>query len=188
MSDDYLPGTILCLSQSHTSSLTRSIGVMVLGHSLRDSGTTKQLAALVTLDSLQASTIDELKVRFDCGHQGRLLSMPAESIRPHYSSRSYSEQVTSQPLPYESPGPCVYLHQDSTLAADTVCTGGLCRCRYRRRTSARRVIHIQEQVRCSTGYWLAGLLQQWSTRLDTEHGGLLRFVGVSSARYQFRRC
>lgn len=36
---------------------------MVLAHSLRDSGTKKQLAILVTLDSLQASTIEELKVR-----------------------------------------------------------------------------------------------------------------------------
>ena len=35
---------------------------MVLAHSLRDNGTTKQLVVLVTLDSLQASTVDELKV------------------------------------------------------------------------------------------------------------------------------
>lgn len=44
MTDDYLPGA------------------MVLAHSLRDHGTKKQLAVLVTLDSLQASTIDELQV------------------------------------------------------------------------------------------------------------------------------
>lgn len=44
MSDEYLPGAL------------------VLAHSLRDNGTTKQLAVLVTMDSLQASTIDELKV------------------------------------------------------------------------------------------------------------------------------
>lgn len=37
---------------------------MVLAHSLRDNGTKKQLAVLVTLDSLQASTLEELKVRF----------------------------------------------------------------------------------------------------------------------------
>ena len=35
---------------------------MVLGHSLRDHGTKKQLVAFVTLDSLQTSTLDELKV------------------------------------------------------------------------------------------------------------------------------
>ena len=35
---------------------------MVLGHSLRDNRTQKQLAALVTLENLHASTIDELKV------------------------------------------------------------------------------------------------------------------------------
>ena len=38
-------------------------GAMVLAHSLRDNGTKKQLAALVTLDTLQATTIGELKVR-----------------------------------------------------------------------------------------------------------------------------
>ncbi len=37
-------------------------GAMVLGHSLRDHGTKKQLVAFVTLDSLHTSTLDELKV------------------------------------------------------------------------------------------------------------------------------
>jgi glycogenin len=44
MTDSYLPGA------------------MVLGHSLRDSGTTKELVALVTLDTLSVDVIDELKV------------------------------------------------------------------------------------------------------------------------------
>ena len=35
---------------------------MVLAHSLRDNITKKQLAILVTLDSLSASTLEELKV------------------------------------------------------------------------------------------------------------------------------
>ena len=35
---------------------------MVLAHSLRDNNTKKQLAILVTLDSLSASTLEELKV------------------------------------------------------------------------------------------------------------------------------
>ena len=35
---------------------------MVLAHSLRDNRTKKQLAVLVTLDSLSASTLEELKV------------------------------------------------------------------------------------------------------------------------------
>ena len=38
------------------------LGAMVLAHSLRDNGTMKELAILVTLDSLHISTIDELKV------------------------------------------------------------------------------------------------------------------------------
>lgn len=36
---------------------------MVLAHSLRDNGTKKQLAILVTFDSLSASTLEELKVQ-----------------------------------------------------------------------------------------------------------------------------
>lgn len=38
---------------------------MVLAHSLRDNGTEKQLAVLVNMDTLQPSTIDELKVAVD---------------------------------------------------------------------------------------------------------------------------
>jgi len=38
---------------------------MVLAHSLRGNGTKKQLAVLVTLDSLNATTIEELKVPYD---------------------------------------------------------------------------------------------------------------------------
>jgi glycogenin glucosyltransferase len=44
MSDSYLPGA------------------MILAHSLKDTGTTKQLVALVTLDTLSPDVIDELKV------------------------------------------------------------------------------------------------------------------------------
>ena len=35
---------------------------MVLAHSLKDNGTKKQLAVLVTLDNLSVTTVDELKV------------------------------------------------------------------------------------------------------------------------------
>ncbi|KAI9857819.1 MAG: glycogenin glucosyltransferase, partial [Pleopsidium flavum] len=38
---------------------------MVLAHSLRDSGTKKKLAVLVTLDSLDSTTIEELKKLYD---------------------------------------------------------------------------------------------------------------------------
>jgi hypothetical protein len=37
-------------------------GALVLAHSLRDAGTTKKLVALVTLDSVSAEAITELKV------------------------------------------------------------------------------------------------------------------------------
>ncbi|KGQ01796.1 hypothetical protein PAAG_11367 [Paracoccidioides lutzii Pb01] len=47
LSDNYLPGAL------------------VLAHSLRDNGCKAKLAVLVTLDSLKASTIDELKTIYD---------------------------------------------------------------------------------------------------------------------------
>jgi glycogenin glucosyltransferase len=40
-------------------------GAAVLAHSLRDAGTTKKLAVLVTLDTLSADTVAELKVLYD---------------------------------------------------------------------------------------------------------------------------
>ena len=38
------------------------LGAMVLAHSLRDHGAKAKIVVLVTLDSLQPSTVDELKV------------------------------------------------------------------------------------------------------------------------------
>lgn len=63
MSDIYLPGMSMPPNKSVCLLLSAWPGVMVLGHSLKDNGTRKELAVLVTLDSLQASTIDELKVQ-----------------------------------------------------------------------------------------------------------------------------
>lgn len=62
MSDDYLPGKIESPGSRSLTMLTMNIGAMVLGHSLRDSGTQRHLAALITVDSLHTSTVDELKV------------------------------------------------------------------------------------------------------------------------------
>jgi glycogenin glucosyltransferase len=56
MSDSYLPGA------------------SVLAHSLRDAGTTKKLAVLVTLDTLSADTVAELKTLYD-------YLIPVERIR-----------------------------------------------------------------------------------------------------------
>ena len=56
---------------------------MVLAHSLRDCGTKEQLAVLVTLDSLQESTITELKVQIQHPRRERKrhsLTPYAESI------------------------------------------------------------------------------------------------------------
>ena len=43
-------------------SLIAAIGALVLAHSLRDARTTKKLAVLVTLDSVSAESITQLKV------------------------------------------------------------------------------------------------------------------------------
>lgn len=40
------------------------LGALVLAHSLRDAGTTKKLAVLVTLDGVTAEAVVQLKVRF----------------------------------------------------------------------------------------------------------------------------
>jgi len=49
---------------------TKYKGAMVLAHSLRDNGTGKRLAVLVTLEGLDWKTIEELKVgyEFQCGY------------------------------------------------------------------------------------------------------------------------
>ena len=44
-------------------------GALVLAHSLRDAGTTKQLACLVTLDSVSAEVITQIKVRLASQHR-----------------------------------------------------------------------------------------------------------------------
>ena len=46
---------------------------MVLAHSLRDNGSDKHLAVLATFDSLQASTIEELKVLLGIGSRSGYL-------------------------------------------------------------------------------------------------------------------
>jgi glycogenin glucosyltransferase len=49
-------------------------GAAVLAHSLRDAGTTKKLAALITLDTLSADTVNELRSLYD-------YLIPVERIR-----------------------------------------------------------------------------------------------------------
>jgi hypothetical protein len=44
--------------------LTTRIGALVLAHSLRDAGTKKKLAVLVTLDSVSAEVVTQLKASF----------------------------------------------------------------------------------------------------------------------------
>jgi glycogenin glucosyltransferase len=52
-------------SAKHEAQLTARIGAAVLAHSLRDAGTKKKLAVLVTLETLSADTITELKSLYD---------------------------------------------------------------------------------------------------------------------------
>ncbi|KAF1843120.1 glycosyltransferase family 8 protein [Cucurbitaria berberidis CBS 394.84] len=64
MSDSYLPGAA------------------VLAHSLRDAGTTKKLAVLVTLETLSADTLAQLKVLYD-------YLIPVERVRNANSANLY---------------------------------------------------------------------------------------------------
>lgn len=80
MTDSYLPG--ICASfeeQGLNANEDSHVGAMVLAHSLRDNGTQKQLAALVTLDSISASTIETLKVESTDGRAARFSN--AEALR-----------------------------------------------------------------------------------------------------------
>ena len=63
------PVTTLGGSSSELLTDFHLLGAAVLAHSLRDAGTTKKLAALVTLDTLSADTITELKVGRHCTHK-----------------------------------------------------------------------------------------------------------------------
>ena len=64
MSDNYLQGDNYPLLElgEDVSRTDDKTGAMVLAHSLRDNGTTKKLAALITADSLSDSTVRELQV------------------------------------------------------------------------------------------------------------------------------
>ena len=54
--------------------LTRcSPGALVLAHSLRDAGTTKKLAILVTLDTVSADVVTQLKAGFLHPHRNHML-------------------------------------------------------------------------------------------------------------------
>ena len=87
MSDEYLPGK-KCFKICYIHVLTVWAGAMVLAHSLRDNGTQKQLAVLVILDSLRASTIDELKVLICDSIFGK-------------AAKSFSQKVYDQIIPVD---------------------------------------------------------------------------------------
>jgi hypothetical protein len=70
MSDSYLPGA------------------MVLAHSLKDAGATRELVALVTLDTLSADTITELKVSRNKRHIKNGVKLTIHSRRYITSSQS----------------------------------------------------------------------------------------------------
>jgi hypothetical protein len=86
--------------QSHTD---ENPGAMVLAHSLRDHGTKKRLAVLVTLDTLQAATIEELKVVTPPNIITDLTNAYTDNLRPHNTGRADCQSVSCQSLPNESP-------------------------------------------------------------------------------------
>jgi hypothetical protein len=60
--------------------LNGCIGALVLAHSLRDAGTTKKLAVLVTLDTLSAKTLFELQVLRTQYGENRILTTTSVSV------------------------------------------------------------------------------------------------------------
>ena len=76
-------------------------GALVLAHSLRDNGTRKQLAALVTLDTIQPSTIDELKVGLSYNGDEKELIIATDLVRSRNTSRAHRQQIAREPLPDE---------------------------------------------------------------------------------------
>jgi hypothetical protein len=52
------------LAKAVVVDITRSPGALVLAHSLRDAGTTKKLAILVTLDTVSVDVVTQLKAGF----------------------------------------------------------------------------------------------------------------------------
>ena len=60
----------------------KALGARVLAHSLRDAGTTKKLAVMITLESISADTITELKSLYD-------FVIPVERIRSPNTANLY---------------------------------------------------------------------------------------------------
>ena len=58
-----IPPRYRLLSLQLTKIFNILAGAAVLAHSLRDSGTTKKLAAMITMDTLSADSVTELNVR-----------------------------------------------------------------------------------------------------------------------------
>jgi hypothetical protein len=72
----------------------------VLAHSLRDAGTTKKLAVLITEDSVSADAIAQLRVRFyHLGMAGTLLTVYRTFTT---SSSPWNELSTNLPRTYSS--------------------------------------------------------------------------------------
>jgi len=60
-------------------------GALVVAHSLKDAGTTKKIAVLVTTDTVSADAMVQLQVKNTPPKLGKLLNLPA-SIRLHHPS------------------------------------------------------------------------------------------------------
>ncbi|KAK1237546.1 hypothetical protein MKX08_003171 [Trichoderma sp. CBMAI-0020] len=66
LNDAYLPGEFSLANYSlRRVVINETLGALVLAHSLRDAGTTKKLAVLVTLDGVTAEAVVQLKTVYD---------------------------------------------------------------------------------------------------------------------------
>ena len=80
-----------------TTRLTPPPGAAVLAHSLRDCGTSKKLAVLVTPDTLRPSTIDELRV--SSTKNNRIAALSTDPCTPRTSTTmSYRSSDSLRPI------------------------------------------------------------------------------------------
>ena len=80
-----------------TTRLTTPPGAAVLAHSLRDCGTSKKLAVLVTPDTLRPSTIDELRV--SSTKNNRIAAPSTDPCTPRTSTTmSYRSSDSLRPI------------------------------------------------------------------------------------------
>ncbi len=169
----------------------------MLAHSLRDAATAKKLAVMVTLDSVSAEAITQLKAssralgiaRLPFARRLLLTGPHAKQtvLRLHHPGSPHQERVAGQPLSDEPARPALGLHQDQPVEADAVPQDRLHRRRRRRLPRPGRALRHSPRLLGRTRHRLARPLQLGRHGADAQHGRLLRPHGHGRPRHLVRR-